>query len=97
MLTDVTEPKRMDTVSSQGFAWGYIGSCVPFTIGLAFVLFASKSGISLQKAMTIAFVITAFWWLLTTLPLLKAYQQRYYVEKTEKIGFQQHEALENND
>lgn len=75
----------MDTVSSQGFAWGYIGSCVPFTIGLAFVLFASKSGISLQKAMTIAFVITAFWWLLTTLPLLKAYQQRYYVEKTEKM------------
>lgn len=60
MLTDVTEPKRMDTVSSQGFAWGYIGSCVPFTIGLAFVLFASKLGISLQKAMTIAFVITAF-------------------------------------
>lgn len=85
MLTDVTEPKRMDTVSSQGFAWGYIGSCVPFTIGLAFVLFASKSGISLQKAMTIAFVITAFWWLLATLPLLKAYQQRYYVEKTEKM------------
>ena len=72
-------------MSSQGYAWGYIGSCVPFTIGLAFVLFASKLGISLQKAMTIAFVITAFWWLLTTLPLLKAYQQRYYVEKTEKM------------
>lgn len=35
--------------------------------------------------MTIAFVITAFWWLSTTLPLLKAYQQRYYVEKTEKM------------
>lgn len=35
--------------------------------------------------MTIAFVITAFWWLLTTLPLLKAYQQRYYVEKKEKM------------
>ena len=35
--------------------------------------------------MTIAFVITDFWWFLTTLPLLIAYQQRYYVEKTEKM------------
>lgn len=59
MLTDVTKPQRMDTVSSQGSSWGYIGSCVTFTIGLAFVLFASELGISLQKAMTIAFVITA--------------------------------------
>ena len=28
MLADVTEPSRMDQVSSQGYAWGYIGSCV---------------------------------------------------------------------
>lgn len=85
MLTDVTEPKRMDTVSSQGFAWGYIGSCIPFVAGLMFVLFSSKIGITLQAAMTIAFIITAVWWFGSTVPLLGAYRQRYYVEKPEKL------------
>ena len=30
MLTDITDRTRMDNVSSHGYAWGYIGSCIPF-------------------------------------------------------------------
>lgn len=83
MLNDVTINERMDEVSSQGYAWGYIGSCIPFTISLLLVLFASKIGISTKFATGTAFMITATWWLLTTLPLLKNYKQKYYIEKSK--------------
>ena len=48
MLGDVTTPERMDMVSSRGYAWGYIGSCVPFVVCLALVLgagFAERVGL----------------------------------------------------
>ena len=73
----------MDHVSSQGFAWGYIGSCVPFIFSLILVLFADSIGISMETAMMSAFVIISVWWGGMTLPLLKNYQQKYYVEKKE--------------
>ena len=81
MLMDVTDDKRMDYVSSQGFAWGYIGSCVPFVACLVLVLGSGKLGISMEAAMGIAFVIVALWWHGMSVPLLKRYEQKYYVEK----------------
>ena len=83
MLNDVTIDSRMDEISSQGYAWGYIGSCIPFTISLLLILFSGKVGISANLATGIAFIITSVWWILITLPLLKNYRQKYYVEKGE--------------
>lgn len=83
MLTDITTPERMDMVSSQGYAWGYIGSCIPFIISLAFVLFYNKIGMSFSIAMTLALFINALWWFLVTIPLLKTYEQTHYIEKPQ--------------
>ena len=80
MLADVTTPERMDEVSAHGYAWGYIGSCVPFLVCLALVLGAGSIGISQMTALNIALFITAAWWLVTTLPLLKSYKQLHFVE-----------------
>lgn len=81
MLADVTTADRMDQVSSQGYAWGYIGSCVPFVVCLMIVLGAGKLGISMELAMGISFFVTAAWWVLMTVPMLKTYRQKNYVER----------------
>ena len=88
MLSDVTTPDRMDVVSSRGYAWGYIGSCVPFVVCLALVLGSGAIGLSQMTALNIALFITAAWWLAMTLPLLKTYRQLYYVE-VEKHAIRQ--------
>ena len=85
MLTDVTEPDRMDAVSSHGYAWGYIGSCIPFVISLVIVLGAGNIGISMQTSMILAFLITALWWLFSAVPLLCSYKQRYFSEAGEHV------------
>lgn len=80
MLVDITSAKRMDTVSSNGYAWGYIGSCIPSVISLVVVLMNESIGISMGTAMMIAFFINAAWWLLVSIPLLKNYEQKHFVE-----------------
>lgn len=85
MLADVTEPERMDNVSAQGYAWGYIGSCVPFIISLLIVLGNNALGISMTAAMGISFFLNGAWWLLLTLPLLKNYKQLHYSPKKEHV------------
>ena len=85
MLSDVTSSDRMDEVSSRGFAFGYIGSCIPFVIGLFVVLSGSRFGIGQMAAMTFAFVLSALWWLASTIPLLVSYKQTHYVGVQRQI------------
>lgn len=85
MLSDVTTSERMDEVSSRGFAWGYIGSCVPFIAGLVLVLSAPVTGIGQMNAMTIAFAVSAVWWFLATVPLWRCYRQVHYIQADRKI------------
>ena len=78
MLPDVTTDERMDSVSSSGYAWGYIGSCVPFIVCIALIMLGpSVLGLDMMVATRLSFVITGAWWLIFTLPLLRTYKQRF--------------------
>ena len=82
MLVDVTSDDRMDRVSSYGYALGYIGSCIPFAIGIVLILLR-PFGLSTQTATQISFAITALWWVGLTIPLLKNVRQIHYLEQRE--------------
>ena len=85
MLNDITTEERMDRVSSYGYAWGYIGSCIPFTFALLFYVFSGGLGDDLMvmsptMGKILGFAVTAVWWFVVTIPLIRSYRQINYVE-----------------
>ena len=95
MLPDVTTDEKMHKVSANGYAWGYIGSCIPFIFCLVFyilgdMVFVEKVSETvvnkpfLGPAFTICCLITAVWWFIFTLPLYKSYNQVHFLPKPEK-------------
>jgi UMF1 family MFS transporter len=82
-LVDVTDDHRMNQISSKGFAMGYIGSTIPFLISIALIILSQQKvvAISVSSASQIAFAITALWWGLFTIPMLKNVNQVYYIER----------------
>ena len=81
MLPEITSEDRMDNISTMGYAYGYIGSVIPFVLCLALVLGYEAIGISWDMAVIGALSLTAIWWILCTLPLAKRYRQTAFVER----------------
>ncbi len=84
-LVDATTEENYDKISSHGYAWGYIGSCIPFILCLAIVLGGGAVGIDAALGMKIAFGITAVWWLIFSIPLVKDVHQTHYKERTAHL------------
>lgn len=79
-LTDVTTDDRMDDISSKGFGFGYLGGTIPFVLSLGLILSAENLGLTVTFATQMAFLITALWWMVFTIPMLKNVKQKYYIE-----------------
>ncbi len=79
-LTDVTSEDRVDTISSYGYAFGYIGgSTIPFIISILLIQF-----LDITLAIRISLVISVVWWGIFAIPMLKNVHQKHYMEKPEK-------------
>ena len=80
-LLDVTDVSRMDRVSSVGYGLGYIGgSTIPLVISLLLIQFGSGFGIPTMLATKLSFILTAVWWLVFTIPMLRHVQQKHAIE-----------------
>lgn len=79
-LVDVTSKDRMDWVSSNGFAWGYFASTIPYILCILLIDQYDRFGFESKLAPTrLAFLITAVWWFALSIPMLRNVRQVHFV------------------
>lgn len=96
-LVDVTTDERMHKVSSAGYAWGYIGSAIPFClfiIPFAIVtLFGDANGnfviggftLTYRVAIMISMLAAVFWWAFHSRHMIRNVKQVHYHEPENHV------------
>ena len=73
LLMKVAGPGRHDRVSALGYALGYLGGGLLFAGCVALVLMPQTFGLNgADTAVRLSFLLTAAWWALFTIPLLRS-------------------------
>ena len=71
LLPGVASEKKIDYVSSLGYALGYLGGGLLFAFTIWLTLQPETFGIgSKESAIKISFILTGLWWALFTIPLI---------------------------
>ena len=97
-IVDVCDDERVDKVSAAGYAWGYIGSVLPFLIFVipfaAVTLFGDKvTGdlvigsftLTYRMACGITMGLAVLWWWNYSRPMLKNVKQKNYHEPVPHV------------
>lgn len=72
---------RVDHVSSMGYAWGYIGSVMPFLLIMALIMGvgAGSAGTLPAFQTKLGFIIVALWWAAFSFPMIRHVKQHNYL------------------
>jgi len=71
LITDVSEARDFDRVSALGYSLGYLGGGLLFMVNLLMVSQPERFGLSGKgQAVDFAFIMTAAWWAIFTIPAL---------------------------
>lgn len=82
-LVDVTPEEKMDDISARGYSLGYIGSAIPFLVCIGIILLSQMEilPLSVTAASQISFVVTAIWWAVFTIPMIKNVHQIHFIKR----------------
>ena len=86
-LPDVTTKDRMDKVSAWGYAMGYIGgSTIPFLISIILIMFGEQFPVPIDNTMAvrISIVMTAVWWGIFSIPMIRDVRHKHGVDVPPK-------------
>jgi UMF1 family MFS transporter len=92
-LPQIVAPKRMDYVSSLGYAAGYLGGGLLLVINLMMIQKAASFGIaSTLMATRLSFVTVALWWFIFSIPIFRNIsdfptKKNFRFKKYIKVGF----------
>lgn len=96
-IVDVCDDDRVDKVSAAGYAWGYIGSVLPFLIFIIPFALVTLMGNAEGNVVLGGFTLTyrlacgltmgmaVLWWLFYSRPMLKNVRQKKYHEPVEHV------------
>lgn len=82
-LTDVTEADRMDRVSANGFALGYLGGVIPFIVVMVLELTNGFGFMGQTAIVRFSFFLSAIWWIVFALPMWRNVRQTYYLDPVD--------------
>lgn len=96
-LVDVTTDERMHKVSSAGYAWGYIGSAIPFCVFIIPFALVTLFGnadhnlvigsftLTYRMAIMFSMVMAVCWWAFFSRPLMRDVTQTHYHEPVPNV------------
>ena len=87
LLTEVAEPKQYYLVSAYGFALGYIGSAMLFTLCALVTVDPERFGLGSQvQAMQVSMLAVGVWWVLFSVPLLRGGRRTANAARPARLG-----------
>ena len=87
LLVNVSPSSHFDRISAFGYALGYLGGALLFTVNVIMVSYPAAFGLTSEiEAIQLAFLMVAVWWALFSLPLLLWVRESHQTDAGKPIG-----------